>query len=124
MIYYGRERNIMTETEQTAQKASSKKSEASGLGGMMFEMALASFRGWFDTAVHGIRQSIADAVARVVRQAFVLFLSLLGITFLLFGFAKMLSYLFQVPGIGESIVGVIVLAMAFILAAFTKGERG
>lgn len=113
----------MTGEEHAAKKTSSKKSEESGFGGMMFEMALASFRGWFDAAVSGIKQSVTDAVARVVRQVFVLFLSLLGLTFLLFGFAKMLSYLFQVPGIGESIVGVIMLAMAFILAAFTKERK-
>ena len=70
-----------------------------------------------------MEKTITDAVIRIARQVFVFFLALLGIAFLLFGLAKTLSFLFQTPGIGEMIVGFIVLAMAFVLSLFTQERK-
>lgn len=111
---------MTTETQDTEK---SHEKETSGVVGMVLEGALAAIRGWFDTARTSVEQAIADTVMRAARQAFVFFLALLGIAFLLFGLAKTLSFLFQTPGIGEMIVGFIVLAMAFILSLFTRGRK-
>ncbi len=110
-------------TETTDTKRSHKKSEDVGVVGMVLEGVLTAIRGWFDTAKTSVERAIADAVVRVARQVFVFFLALLGIAFLLFGLAKTLSFLFQTPGVGEMVVGFIVLAMAFILSLFTQERK-
>lgn len=112
---------MTTETIDT--KRSHKKSEDVGVVGMVLEGVLAAIRGWFDTAKTSVERAIADAVIRVARQVFVFFLALLGIAFLLFGLAKTLSFLFQTPGVGEIVVGFIVLAMAFVLSLFTQERK-
>lgn len=113
----------MTEKQTTRKKTTEKKVEDHGLVGAVIEMVLASFRSWFEAVIAGVERSIHEAVARIARQVFILFLALLGIAFLLFGFAKMLSALFQVPGTGESVVGIIMLVMAFLLIFFTRAEK-
>lgn len=113
----------MTEGTHAIKKTARKAPEDHGLVGAVIEMVLASFRGWFDAAITSIERSITEAMVRIARQIFILFLALLGLAFLLFGFAKMLSYFFQVPGVGESIVGVFMLAMALILALFTHEAK-
>ena len=100
-----------------------KKSEDVGVVGMVLEGALSAVRGWFETARASVEKTIADAMIRLARQIFIFFLALLGIAFLLFGLAKTLSFLFQIPGIGEMVVGCIVLVMAFILSPFTRGPK-
>ncbi|MBP6889510.1 MAG: hypothetical protein KBC83_03230 [Candidatus Moranbacteria bacterium] len=111
----------MTTEMQDTEKSQEK--ETSGVVGMVLEGVLAAIRGWFDAARASVEQAITDTVMRAARQAFVFFLALLGIAFLLFGLAKTLSFLFRTPGIGEMIVGFIVLAMAFILSLFTRGRK-
>lgn len=113
----------MTEGTHAIKKSTRKAPEDHGLVGAVIEMVLASFRGWFNAAIASIERSVTEAMVRIARQIFILFLALLGLAFLLFGFSKMLSYFFQVPGIGESIVGVFMLAMAFILALFTRDGK-
>ncbi len=90
---------------------------------MVLEGVLTAIRGWFDTAKMSVERAITDVAIRVARQVFVFFLALLGIAFLLFGLAKTLSFLFQTPGVGEIVVGFIVLAMAFILSLFTQERK-
>lgn len=110
-------------TETSVVKKGRGKSEEVGVVGMVLEGVLAAIRGWFDTARVSVEKTIADAVIRIARQAFVFFLALLGIVFLLFGLAKTLSFLFRVPGIGEMVVGFIVLAAAFVLSLFTQERK-
>ena len=110
-------------TETTDTKRSHKKSEDVGVVGMVLEGVLTAIRGWFDAAKASVERAIADAVIRVARQVFVFFLALLGIAFLLFGLAKTLSFLFQTPGVGEIVVGFMVLAIAFILSLFTQERK-
>jgi hypothetical protein len=109
--------------ETSSVKKGHKKPEEAGVIGMVLEGVLSAIRGWFDTARMSVEKTIADAVIRIARQVFVFFLALLGIAFLLFGLAKTLSFLFQTPGIGEMIVGFIVLAMAFVLSLFTQERK-
>ncbi len=104
-------------------KTSHKKLEDVGVVGMVLEGVLTAIRGWFDTAKMSVERAITDVAIRVARQVFVFFLALLGIAFLLFGLAKTLSFLFQTPGVGEIVVGFIVLAMAFILSLFTQERK-
>lgn len=113
----------MTEATHTTKKTARKTPEDHGLVGAVIEMVLASFRGWFDAAVSSIERSVTEAMVRIAQQVVVFLLALFGLAFLLFGLAKMLSYLFQVPGIGESIVGVFMLVMAFILMLFTREKK-
>lgn len=113
----------MSAETSTIIRKSHKKPEESGVVGMVLEGVLAAIRGWFDAARASVEKTIADAVIRIARQVFVFFLALLGIAFLLFGLAKTLSFLFQTPGIGEMIVGFIVLAMAFVLSLFTQERK-
>lgn len=112
----------MTEGARSSKKEQ-KKSERAGVMGVVVEAALGAVRGWFDTARLSVERAIADAVSRIVRQVFVIFLALLGVAFLLFGLAKTLSYLFQTPGTGEVVVGFIVLILAFILSLFTTEKK-
>lgn len=110
-------------TETSDVKKSHKKSEDVGVVGLVLEGVLTAIRGWFDSAKMSIERAIADAMIRIARQVFVFFLALLGIAFLLFGLAKTLSFLFQTPGVGEMVVGFIVLAMAFVLSLFTQERK-
>lgn len=112
----------MTEGIRSSKKEQ-KTSEGAGVMGVVAEAALGAVRGWFDAARFSVERAIADAVSRIVRQVFVIFLALLGVAFLLFGLAKTLSYLFQTPGTGEVVVGFIVLILAFILSLFTTEKK-
>lgn len=106
-----------------AVRKTTKKTEDPSIIGMVLEGALVAMKGWFDTARLSVERAVTEAVFRVVRQVFVLFLAILGIGFLLSGLARMLSYLFQIPGVGESIVGFMALVVAFILAFFTQEQK-
>ena len=109
--------------ETTVVKKTLKKTEEHGMLDVVLEGILGVMKGWFESARMSVETAIEDAVMRVARQVFVIFLALLGIAFLLFGLAKSLSFLFRMPGIGETIVGCMALVIAFILTSFTRERK-
>lgn len=117
-------KKYMTEGTHTIRKTTRKKTgDEPGWMGTVMGVVLTSIRSLFDGAVAEVEQSFHAAFTRIARQIAILCLGFLGITFLLFGFAKMLNTLFQVPGIGESIVGVMFMFLAGVLALFTTEKK-
>lgn len=75
--------------------------------------------GGVGSIVEGLFESVVSAVeaalASAVRKLFAGVLAVLGLLFLLFGFAELLDFVYQVPGVGSVIVGVIVFFFAVVV---------
>ncbi len=64
--------------------------------------------------VESARQSTEDFIRRVARNLLLLFLALLGIIFFLVGGARMLSDVLERPGLGDVLVGSVILLVALV----------
>ncbi|MBP7060623.1 MAG: hypothetical protein KBA91_01435 [Candidatus Moranbacteria bacterium] len=87
--------------------------------------------GWFDTArerlsAHGeallaswfahIERGVHLMVDGVLKRIALFFFMLLGATFLLVGLARVLSTVYELPGIGDIIVGAFIFALVLLFS--------
>ncbi|MEI6649880.1 MAG: hypothetical protein WCL23_00405 [Candidatus Moraniibacteriota bacterium] len=73
----------------------------------------------FDIVVSGVEA----AVSGTIRRLFALAIGLIGLFFLLGGFADLMDYLYGIPGIGGIIVGGVVFLAALIVSATAARKR-
>jgi uncharacterized protein YggT (Ycf19 family) len=94
-----------------ATKKTTEKVSGLGSGAMMF---LETLSGGIQHAVAGVLDTIEYGTLNVFRKLLrsfgFFFFSVLGAVFLLIGIARVLDTVYQLPGLGEIIVGVIVFA--------------
>jgi hypothetical protein len=111
---------IVPETRKT------KKEKGSGGGEGMFQWVFDTIFGSVHSFVEGVTKSVADSVEdvanRIAQKAVLAALISLGFFFLLQGFSKILNVLYGMPGMGETVVGFLVLAAAFIFAVVWKKQ--
>lgn len=86
----------------------------------IFDAVFGGIRSFVDTVLDGVAESVEDVMNRVARKAFVSILFVLGLWFLLSGFAKLLNVLYGVAGLGDLVVGMFVFAVAFIFSVLWK----
>lgn len=73
--------------------------------------------------IDSVTQTTADVIRRGARTLLALFLALVGIIFFLSGSSQFLSTLWQVPGLGEMVVGGVVFVVALISYAVIRDEK-
>ncbi len=108
------------DTERSSQH--SKASEGAFLG-LILEGITGALHGWFDTARSSVERAFSDMLFRAAQKAIGLFLAFAGILFLLVGFSKILSFVFRMPGIGEVIVGCVIILFSLLLSLFTHKAK-
>jgi hypothetical protein len=86
----------------------------------IFETVFGSVRSLVESLIGSVSAGIDDVVTRIARRAFAMMLAVFGLWFLLSGFAEMLSFLYDVPGLGEILVGILVFGSAVLFSAFWK----
>lgn len=74
--------------------------------------------------VAGLLESIEEGVAAIVRKTMhslsLFFFVLLGATFLLVGVAQMLDQVYQFPGVGKIIIGVVIFSIVLLLSMIER----
>lgn len=125
-VFYGiniLEIPVKKKSMATEKKHNREQPEETGMAGLVLEGALSVVRGWLESAKMSVERTITDTLIRVAQQIFIFFLALLGMAFLLFGVAKILSFFFEMPGMGEIVVGFVVLGLALVLFLFTRKRK-
>lgn len=89
----------------------------------LFDAVFGGVKKLFESVVTGIMDVVDGAVSLLLRRAFAVLLGAFGIWFLFSGFAKLLDFLYETPGIGEIIVGVLVFVSAIVVSAFSHRRR-
>lgn len=99
------------------------KKEAGGTD-WMFQWVFDTIFGSLSSFVEGVTKSVADGVDaivdRVVKRAALTVLVVFGFFFLLQGFAKILNVLYGLPGLGDTVIGFLVLSAALIFSIVWK----
>lgn len=90
----------------------------SSLFDMIFGGVGSIVEGLFESVVTAVETALSSAV----RKLFAGVLAVLGLIFLLLGFAELLDFVYQVPGVGNIIVGVVVFVIATIVM-LTANQR-
>ena len=112
------ERRIMSDVN------TSKKKDGKGLDfSWIFETVFGSVQSLVGKLFDGVAVGVEDILSRIARRGLVLVLAIFGMWFLLFGFARLLDFLYGVPGVGQVLVGTLVFSTAVILSALWKRER-
>lgn len=100
------------------------KTKKDGDGGWDFSWIFETVFGSVQSLVAQLFDSVAtgveDMLNRIARRGFVLILAVVGMLFLLTGFARLLDFLYGVPGIGQVVVGTLVFSTAVILSALWR----
>lgn len=86
----------------------------------IFETVFGSVQSLVASLFDSVATGVEDMLNRIARRGFVLVLAMFGMWFLLSGFAKLLNFLYQAPGIGEMLVGTLVFSTAVVLSALWK----
>jgi len=68
-----------------------------------------------------VSQGVENIVRKVIRSFSIFFFVLLGATFLLVGVARVLDHTYQIPGLGEIIIGVFIFSLVLLL--FMVGHK-
>jgi len=96
-----------------------------GLLALLAGAALSGVTSIVDSAVSSAQSVVRSLVVQAVKSALILALMFCGIAFMLFGVARILDALYQMPGMGELIVGFAALTLSLIAYLFNKdGKSG
>lgn len=100
-----------------------KKSDGGGWKNFLMESIFRNIQGVFDGAFASVHAAVQTFTRRLAQRALFFFLTLVGLTFLLLGLARLLSTLYGMPGLGELIVGVCILLIALVLYIFNRNDN-
>lgn len=89
---------------------------------LLLDGIFGSLSSFVSSMVHMIHETTHAVTRRLARRAFLFLFSFAGIVFLLVGFAKLLNSVYQFPGLGETIVGMLVLLISLVIYALTRNE--
>ena len=108
------------------EKKSTRAKKETGGADWMFQWVFDTIFGSVHTFVEGVTKSVADGVEdianRIAQKAVLAALISLGFFFLLQGMARILDVIYQFPGMGETVVGFLVLAAALIFSVIWKKQ--
>ncbi len=106
-------------------KTTRTKKEAGGAD-WLFQWVFDTVFGSVHTFVEGVTKSVVDGVdeiaGRVAQKAVLAALISFGFFFLLQGMARILDVIYEFPGMGETVVGFLVLAAALIFSVAWKKQ--
>ena len=68
----------------------------------------------------GVERGVHMLVSSVFRRVAIFFFVLLGATFFLVGLARVLSALYELPGVGDIIVGTLIFSIVILLSMAEK----
>ena len=88
--------------------------------GWIFETVFGSVKSLVESLLGSVSEGLNDIVTNIARRAFAMVLAVFGLWFLLSGFARLLSFLYGAPGLGEILVGVLVFGSAILFSLFWK----
>lgn len=104
------------------QKARAQKSK--NKDGVFTKFLLENIFGVIKSFVDGMFKNAEETASvftkNLILRAFLILFIFLGVVFLLIGMARLLSAQYQFPGAGETLVGLLVLLVSFVLYAFIK----
>lgn len=101
-------------------KTKKEKSGGEWNAGWIFDTVFGSVRSLVESLLASVSEELNDIVTNIARRAFAMILAVFGLWFLLSGFAKLLSFLYGTPGLGEILVGVLVFGSAILFSLFWK----
>jgi len=104
----------------TEEKKTTRTTKETGHSGLFLEIIFQSIRSFVDGTIESVHQAIHRFAQNVMRKTAAFFFLLLGFAFIFVGFAKLLNAVYQIPGIGESMIGVCMLLLALVLYAFSR----
>lgn len=103
----------------TEKKTTSSREKISGVLGWI-EFARETLSDQVEQALTGLLDTLGRGVEhivqRVIRSFSIFFFVLLGATFLLVGAARVLDSVYQIPGLGEIIIGVFIFSLVLVLS--------
>lgn len=120
MVWYtiGTEYKNMEEKKTTR----AKKSEG-GWTTFLFDGIFGSIQSFVDGVLESVHEATHSFTRRLARRVFLFLFAFLGIVFLLFGLAELLSAMYRLPGAGEAIMGIFILLISLVIYTFTKDDR-
>ncbi|MEI8096949.1 MAG: hypothetical protein WCG73_02490 [Candidatus Moraniibacteriota bacterium] len=86
-----------------------------GLTGLLMDSVVHGIQSFIDGAIESVEQSVHAFVKKVTQQILLFALALFGAILLLIGLAQILSTLYGVAGSGETLIGVFILAIVFMV---------
>jgi hypothetical protein len=86
----------------------------------ILDMLLGTVQSFVDGVTESVTESVKSAMSQVMQKTVIFFLLLVGMFFLLGGFAQILSVFYQLPGMGEVVVGFLTLMMALLFSVIWK----
>lgn len=104
-------------------KTTKRKGAGTGWTELLLESVFKGIQTSFDGAVERGRRAVQVFVSNLVHGTFLFFFALFGFVFLLVGLAKFLSTAYQLPGIGETFVGAIILVISLVLYIFYRSNH-
>lgn len=118
MLKYDR-REYMEEKKTMKEK----KNDNGGLMGFLMETVFRNIQSFVDGVLGSVQEATDAFTRRLARRAFLFFFALVGFIFLFLGFARLLSTMYRMPGLGEAIVGVGILVIVLIVYIFNKDDN-
>ncbi len=112
----------MTEKKKTESARTKKSDSALGSLGGAVEYVLGGMQGIaqgvMQSARHGVERYVQVLLRRIILVAFFF----LGVLFFLVGLARILDAAYQLPGLGEIVVGIIMGSVALLLSMVSNRE--
>lgn len=89
----------------------------------IFDMIFGKLGSFVENIFENVVSAVEAALSSAIRKLFAGVLAVLGLLFLLFGFAELLDYAYRIPGIGSVIVGIVVFIIAVIVMLTADRRR-
>ena len=104
------------------EKTTKKTKESVSWTGILLESVFGGFQSLIEGMFGGLREMAQAFTRRLARQTFLLLFAFLGSVFLLVGGAEFISARYQLPGVGEMLVGIFILLISLVAYLATKDD--
>ncbi|OIQ04392.1 MAG: hypothetical protein COZ86_02685 [Candidatus Moranbacteria bacterium CG_4_8_14_3_um_filter_41_13] len=97
-----------------------KESSETSIPGLLLDGVMKSVQSFIDEALQSVHKRVDIFFGKVAKKVFLFGLGFFGMLFLFVGLAKILSVLVGVPGAGETLMGLMMLVIVFIVYTFER----
>lgn len=87
---------------------------------LLLDGVLSSFQAFVNGTLTSVQEATQVFTQKLMQQAFLFFFALFGFILVFLGLANVLSALYRFPGVGEMIVGLLILSATLVLFAFNR----
>jgi small-conductance mechanosensitive channel len=112
----------MKKTSPKAKQKTAKKENGSSVKNIFLQIVNTFFHNLLDQLQDGIKVRLNDFLQETKKVAVIMFLIILGASFLFFGMASMIDFATGIKGAGFLLVGILLALIGFLLNMFSKKQ--